>query len=915
MAAGANAMMFPMEDIPQNLQHLAAADVLYLWRTPWSDKIAAAVETARLAGAKVVFDVDDLMVDPKIARTEIIDGIRTQFLTEEMVVTHYSNIKRTMLAADICIASTEELAGHMRAEWMPARTLRNSFDHDTLARSRLAARCWTRERDDLLRIGYAAGTPTHQRDFAVCAEAVAKTLRAFPQARLVLFRRDALTMLDVEEFPELRGLEDQIEWRSFVPLERLPEELARFDVNLVPLEVGNPFCEAKSELKFFEAALVDVPTIASPTGPHRRAISNGTTGFLADKPDDWFQALSQLLGKASLRKRVAAAARREVLWSYGPERLVDEVTELLGLLRGGQTAARAFERDILRAAAPPRLLQVPPRVPAHEIKFEHDALGISSVTVIVPLFNYADYVIEALDSVKAQSLAALDLIIVDDSSTDESLAIALNWAQANAERFNRLRVVRNLVNSGLALTRNVGFDLADSPWVLPLDADNRLRPSCAAACLQVAQTSGAAYVYPAIQQFGDASQLISTSPYDPVRLCTGNYIDAMALISSAAWAGVGGYDHIPGGWEDFDLWCRFAERGLRGERVPGEPLAEYRVHAQSMIRTAMASAERAESMIADLTRRHPWLTMVWPLPTPRPAAPPASPVVLSAGGAVSRNRLDKLLPLLRCPEDGVRLSITSDGTALVSESGRSWPIVAGRPNLFKGLDSPHIHPESHVSNPLPENARRLICGASGPVLHLSAGGSVEQFPHVVEVEAAIFRNTNLLADAHCLPFADNSFEFVLALNAFEHYRDPPRAAREILRVLAPEGRVLIRTAFLQPEHEAPWHFYNCTKFGLEAWFEEFETEDLRVSENFHPGHSIAWLASECEAALQHGNSARAAGDFMRTTMGEFVAVWRTPEQEREGRALQQWSDLAGLSQEAQRKIAAGFEFLGRKPSS
>jgi glycosyltransferase involved in cell wall biosynthesis len=78
----------------------------------------------------------------------------------------------------------------------------------------------------------------------------------------------------------LQGLHGQIEWREFVPLDQLPNEIAQFDVNLAPLEVGNPFCEAKSELKYFEAALAGVPTIASPTGPYRRAIRHGETGFL-----------------------------------------------------------------------------------------------------------------------------------------------------------------------------------------------------------------------------------------------------------------------------------------------------------------------------------------------------------------------------------------------------------------------------------------------------------------------------------------------------------------------------------------------------------------------------------------------------------------------------------------------------------
>jgi len=110
---------------------------------------------------------------------------------------------------------------------MPAIVLPNGLDHTTIAASRLAAR---RRRargpeDELVRIGYAGGSRTHQRDFALCADAVAAMLRTRPECRLVAFRfSDRSAALDIDEFPALRGLEDRIEWRDFVPLERLPDE-------------------------------------------------------------------------------------------------------------------------------------------------------------------------------------------------------------------------------------------------------------------------------------------------------------------------------------------------------------------------------------------------------------------------------------------------------------------------------------------------------------------------------------------------------------------------------------------------------------------------------------------------------------------------------------------------------------------
>lgn len=903
--AGADTVWMRPDEIPSRLGEVKMADVLWIWRASWSDELAAAVEAARGAGARVVFDVDDLMVDPDLARLDIIDGIRTQDLTEDQVRNHYGHIRATMAAADLCLAPTEELAAHMRQAGMPACVLPNGFDHATLAASRLAVRRrWAGARDGLVRIGYAGGSRTHQRDFALCADAVAGVLRARPECRLVAFRSldGSRAILDVEEFPALRGLEDRIEWRNFVPLERLPDELARFDVNLAPLEVGNPFCEAKSELKFFEAALAGVPTIASPTGPYRRVIRHGETGFLASTPEDWKEGLERLVADATLRRRVARAAHRDVLWTYGPERRAEQVGVLLDLLRGGRPAAQAFELGVLRRR---RDRGAPVHVPDHEVVFQTDRLGDAEATVVVPLYNYAGYVAEALDTVAAQTEERIDLVVVDDASTDGSLGVVLDWLRLHSPRLNRVVVARNKVNSGLAFTRNVAFDLSDTPYVLPLDADNRLLPGCVEACLRAIKASGAAYAYPTIRRFGAESDLMGVRGYDPVRLSNGNYIDAMALIARAAWTAVGGYDHVRGGWEDFDFWCRLAERGLWGQHVAGEPLAEYRVHAGSMVQTAMANPERVRGMVAELSRRHPWLSIVPPR-TEEPA--------LSGGDAQGgHERLSRLLPLLRCPKGGGELAVAPDGMALVSRDGRRWPLVHGRPVLFPGMDNPRVTSDAHVSNPLPASALALIKGTSGPVLHLSAGGTAERFEHVVEAEAAVFRHTDVLADAHCLPFADEAFEAVIALNAFEHYREPRRAAREILRVLKPGGRVLIRTAFLQPLHEEPWHFFNCTRHGLETWFEGFETEALRVSDNFHPGHSLCWIASECEAALRGRMSDSAADAFLAIPAGRLVQLWRAPEAERGG-ADPVWGDLAALPQDAQEAIAAGFEFVGRRPT-
>lgn len=294
----------------------ARADVLVLWRTAWDDRVERLVSAAHRAGSRVVLDLDDLLWDATLAPA----AARGQAL----------RMRRTIAAADALFASTVPLAAHLRAAAgaRPVWVLANGFDAQTHARARRAVRA--RRPDGRLRLGYAAGTSTHQKDFAVAAPAVAELLRTRPEARLVLFRgAGGAPLLDPADFPDLAACAAQIEWRQAVALDDLPDELARFDINLAPLLVGEPFCEAKSELKYFEAALVDVPTVASPTAPMAAAIRDGVTGLLAREPDAWGAALHTLAAQPELRRRLAAAAYRDVILRFGPELRVDRVAAAL----------------------------------------------------------------------------------------------------------------------------------------------------------------------------------------------------------------------------------------------------------------------------------------------------------------------------------------------------------------------------------------------------------------------------------------------------------------------------------------------------------------------------------------------------------------------------------------------------------
>jgi glycosyltransferase involved in cell wall biosynthesis len=612
-AIGATVHWLALEDYENHRAIFYRAGVVVLWRVANSPAAAAVIEMARQGSARILFDVDDLIFRPEIANVKVIDGIRSQNLSESHTAELYTRFREVLDQADACFCSTVELADQIRAIGKVGYVLPNGFDHDSFASGRHAMRQWRATRqDNLIRIGYASGTLTHQRDFAVAAESLARILAKHDNCRLVLFRRPESgdTLLNVDEFSCFRRVTRQIEWRDMVSLADLPYELARFDINLVPLEVGNVYCEAKSELKFFEAALVNVCTVASPTGPMHRTIRHDETGLLATSPEDWYTMVSRLIDEPDTRRRLAQAAFLDVIGRYGPIRQQDELAFALQELENGPRGAQALQLKLLRERFPP---PEPPAIPPSTVLFSSDASGISEVTVVIPLFNYASYIIDALESVRRQTLRDLDVIVIDDASTDHSAELAVNWMRENAARFNRTLVLRNITNAGLALTRNVGFDAAETAFVLPLDADNRLRPKCCEMCLTVLRQSSAGFAFPSIQQFGDASWLMGVDDFLPSRFVGSNYVDAMALVGKWAWVAVGGYANIKYGWEDYDFWCHCIERGIGGVHVP-EVLADYRVHRKSMLRTRTDVAGNKEQVMAILEQRHPWLRIVPPPP-------------------------------------------------------------------------------------------------------------------------------------------------------------------------------------------------------------------------------------------------------------------------------------------------------------
>ena len=246
----------------------------------------------------------------------------------------------------------------------------------------------------------------------------------------------------------------------------------------------------------------------------------------------------------------------------------------------------------------------------HVERFESVAYPTAApeVSVVVTLFNYAHVVLETLDSIGASIGVDVEIVVVDDHSTDSGRDTVRRFIATHPEL--PILLLGCDVNRGLPAARNLGFEHARADKVMVMDADNLVYPS---ALRKIADAldgdPSAAFAYSTLEEFGTAAGVRSAMAWHVPWLCERNYIDAQAMIRKDAWQRHGGYgtdDELIFGWEDWELWLRFAAAGEHGVHVP-QMLGRYRTQQQSMLSTTNLVADH---MMAHVRRRYP--TLPWP---------------------------------------------------------------------------------------------------------------------------------------------------------------------------------------------------------------------------------------------------------------------------------------------------------------
>jgi GT2 family glycosyltransferase len=198
-----------------------------------------------------------------------------------------------------------------------------------------------------------------------------------------------------------------------------------------------------------------------------------------------------------------------------------------------------------------------------------------AISAIVPCFNVGGLLLRTVDSLRAQTVPPVEILVIDDASTTPETLAALT----EAERIPTVRVLRQPVNSGVAAARNLGLEQAIGDFAVFLDGDDMFTaPSLATFLKALDGNPDASFAYPTVTCFGNRHDTFPAPEFNAYLLHHVNICPIASMVSRAAMdSGVRFDPGIVIGHEDWDYWLRLVAAGYTGVAAPDAVLLYRRV--------------------------------------------------------------------------------------------------------------------------------------------------------------------------------------------------------------------------------------------------------------------------------------------------------------------------------------------------
>lgn len=219
----------------------------------------------------------------------------------------------------------------------------------------------------------------------------------------------------------------------------------------------------------------------------------------------------------------------------------------------------------------------------------------SKVSVVIPIYNQAQFLAETFESVLKSSYKEIEIIIVDDGSQDDSAKVALGLQEKYPEKVTFIQQE----NSGPAKARNEGIKKAVGKYILPLDGDDLISTTYIENAVKILDANESVkVVYSEAEKFGDKGGKWKLKPFSLKALSLDNMIFVSAFYRKKDWEKTGGYDEkMTWGWEDWEFWINLLKSGGEVIKLP-ETGFYYRIRKNSRRKsTNKASKQKTIDLI------------------------------------------------------------------------------------------------------------------------------------------------------------------------------------------------------------------------------------------------------------------------------------------------------------------------------
>lgn len=219
------------------------------------------------------------------------------------------------------------------------------------------------------------------------------------------------------------------------------------------------------------------------------------------------------------------------------------------------------------------------------------------VSIIIPVYNMQQFLKETLDSVLASDYPNLEVIVMNDGSTDNSLKIA----QEYTSRDHRVKAYTQ-PNAGVCAARNNAIKLAQGEYILPVDSDDKISPEFITNAVgKFKKDNDVKVVYSRAEFFGNRTGEWKLHDFSINLLAHKNFIPISALYRKSDWEKAGGYCEEIIAREDWDFWISILKNGGKAVKLPQISLY-YRFRQNSK---RVSDRQLKRHVIDSLNRRHP----------------------------------------------------------------------------------------------------------------------------------------------------------------------------------------------------------------------------------------------------------------------------------------------------------------------